>query len=271
MSEAEENQDKKDDALSPGLAHTSANAKANANEDHAEQQASVRTEGHVKEDSDSQHQDHSPDTHKLTAAAAGALSGQDQDAAMDYFTHQASPKLNTTSSLVASHHDDDDDETKDFLTAAAASASHTHHTSETDQPVSSSSSSSLSSRLVPNQPSSTLTTALNRSRSNSNSHHHGELPGSADPLALATAAAAATAAGGGGATEVPDTENIDPVASYSAWRKKKDQETIQGTQAVMESFLKQHSAYDVLPVSYRQIVLDTTLLVKKALSVLMQY
>ncbi|KAI7816592.1 hypothetical protein BC939DRAFT_403590 [Gamsiella multidivaricata] len=39
----------------------------------------------------------------------------------------------------------------------------------------------------------------------------------------------------------------------------------------MESFLKQHSAYDVLPVSYRQIVLDTTLLVKKALSVLMQY
>ncbi|KAK3816497.1 MAG: hypothetical protein J3Q66DRAFT_283199 [Benniella sp.] len=39
----------------------------------------------------------------------------------------------------------------------------------------------------------------------------------------------------------------------------------------MESFLKAHSAYDVLPVSYRQIVLDTTLLVKKALSVLMQY
>ncbi|OAQ32147.1 CBS-domain-containing protein [Linnemannia elongata AG-77] len=39
----------------------------------------------------------------------------------------------------------------------------------------------------------------------------------------------------------------------------------------METFLKQHSAYDVLPVSYRQIVMDTTLLVKKALSVLMQY
>lgn len=61
------------------------------------------------------------------------------------------------------------------------------------------------------------------------------------------------------------------MASYSAWRKKKDTETSQGTQAVMEVFLKQHSAYDVLPVSYRQIVLDTTLLVKKALSVLMQY
>ncbi|KAG0091924.1 AMP-activated serine/threonine-protein kinase regulatory subunit [Podila epicladia] len=67
------------------------------------------------------------------------------------------------------------------------------------------------------------------------------------------------------------TENIDPIASYSAWRKKKDTETLKGTQAVIESFLKQHSAYDVLPVSYRQIVLDTTLLVKKALSVLMQY
>ncbi|KAF8908744.1 hypothetical protein BGZ58_006049, partial [Dissophora ornata] len=72
--------------------------------------------------------------------------------------------------------------------------------------------------------------------------------------------------------DVLATENIDPVASYSAWRKKKDTtETPQGTQAVMASFLKQHSAYDVLPVSYRQIVLDTTLLVKKALSVLMQY
>ncbi|ORZ04992.1 hypothetical protein BCR41DRAFT_312624 [Lobosporangium transversale] len=73
----------------------------------------------------------------------------------------------------------------------------------------------------------------------------------------------------------PATESLDPVASYSAWRKKKDTETLQGTQpqpqAAMESFLKQHSAYDVLPVSYRQIVLDTTLLVKKALSVLMQY
>ncbi|KAF9992359.1 AMP-activated serine/threonine-protein kinase regulatory subunit [Entomortierella chlamydospora] len=73
------------------------------------------------------------------------------------------------------------------------------------------------------------------------------------------------------AADGPETENIDPVASYSAWRKKKDTETLQGTQVMMESFLKQHSAYDVLPVSYRQIVLDTTLLVKKALSVLMQY
>ncbi|KAF9146190.1 AMP-activated serine/threonine-protein kinase regulatory subunit [Mortierella sp. GBA39] len=78
-------------------------------------------------------------------------------------------------------------------------------------------------------------------------------------------------AGAGGAVDVLATENIDPVASYSAWRKKKDTETLQGTQAMMETFLRQHSAYDVLPVSYRQIVMDTTLLVKKALSVLMQY
>ncbi|KAF9584903.1 AMP-activated serine/threonine-protein kinase regulatory subunit [Lunasporangiospora selenospora] len=73
----------------------------------------------------------------------------------------------------------------------------------------------------------------------------------------------------GGKVQV--TETIDPVASYSAWRKKRDNESEQGTQTLMESFLKQHSAYDVLPVSYRQIVLDTTLLVKKALSVLIQY
>ncbi|CAG8587425.1 2066_t:CDS:2 [Paraglomus occultum] len=36
------------------------------------------------------------------------------------------------------------------------------------------------------------------------------------------------------------------------------------------AFLKQHSSYDVLPVSYRIIVLDTSLLVKKALTALMQ-
>jgi hypothetical protein len=36
------------------------------------------------------------------------------------------------------------------------------------------------------------------------------------------------------------------------------------------AFLKQHSSYDVLPVSYRIIVFDTSLLVKKALAALMQ-
>lgn len=41
-------------------------------------------------------------------------------------------------------------------------------------------------------------------------------------------------------------------------------------QSVMCSFLKQHTAYDVLPVSYRLIVFDTRLLVKKALNALVQ-
>ncbi|KAJ2344957.1 hypothetical protein GGF43_005336, partial [Coemansia sp. RSA 2618] len=35
-------------------------------------------------------------------------------------------------------------------------------------------------------------------------------------------------------------------------------------------FLKQHSAYDMIPVSFRLIVLDTKLLVTKALSALVQ-
>ncbi|CAO3615464.1 unnamed protein product [Cunninghamella echinulata] len=41
-------------------------------------------------------------------------------------------------------------------------------------------------------------------------------------------------------------------------------------QQFMCSFLKQHTAYDVLPVSYRLIVFDTHLLVKKALAALVQ-
>ncbi|KAG0266224.1 AMP-activated serine/threonine-protein kinase regulatory subunit [Actinomortierella ambigua] len=80
-------------------------------------------------------------------------------------------------------------------------------------------------------------------------------------------------------TTTPSNKNtnepIDTVASYSAWRKKKKDDEEQRQNQVMKSamatFLKQHSAYDVLPVSYRQIVFDTTLLIKKALSVLMQY
>lgn len=109
------------------------------------------------------------------------------------------------------------------------------------------------STATPLQPVSSLTSALTQNHTLDPTtllHPPGTGPGSVDVLA---------------------TENIDPVASYSAWRKKKDTETLQGTQAMMETFLKQHSAYDVLPVSYRQIVMDTTLLVKKALSVLMQY
>ncbi|RCI02540.1 AMP-activated serine/threonine-protein kinase regulatory subunit [Rhizopus stolonifer] len=41
-------------------------------------------------------------------------------------------------------------------------------------------------------------------------------------------------------------------------------------QSLMRSFLKEHTAYDVLPVSYRVIVFDTHLLVKKALNALVQ-
>ncbi|KAL9545707.1 hypothetical protein MBANPS3_007013 [Mucor bainieri] len=41
-------------------------------------------------------------------------------------------------------------------------------------------------------------------------------------------------------------------------------------QTLMCSFLKEHTAYDVLPVSYRLIVFDTRLLVKKALNALVQ-
>ncbi|CAO3572653.1 unnamed protein product [Mortierella alpina] len=112
-------------------------------------------------------------------------------------------------------------------------------------------------------PASSLTAALN------NNTNHSNTAGSDRPGPDAAPPGSATPSSQ--TTDVPATENIDPVASYSAWRKKKDTEMLQGTQAVMESFLKQHSAYDVLPVSYRQIVLDTTLLIKKALSVLMQY
>lgn len=41
-------------------------------------------------------------------------------------------------------------------------------------------------------------------------------------------------------------------------------------QSSVRSFLKEHTAYDVLPVSYRLIVFDTRLLVKKALAALVQ-
>ncbi|KAF9360986.1 AMP-activated serine/threonine-protein kinase regulatory subunit [Mortierella sp. AD094] len=167
-----------------------------------------------------------------------------------YFGHKDSPMLATTSSSV----------------------SHNHQALETEEG---------------GQQISTLTIALNNNNNNSNININNnniddnsiEPSGARDgltddltnlnmgPTSTNTTAASATTH----LSDGPETENIDPVASYSAWRKKKDTETLQGTQVMMESFLKQHSAYDVLPVSYRQIVLDTTLLVKKALSVLMQY
>jgi 5'-AMP-activated protein kinase regulatory gamma subunit len=39
----------------------------------------------------------------------------------------------------------------------------------------------------------------------------------------------------------------------------------------LRAFLKERSSYDVFPVSFRLIVLDTTLKVKKALDVMLLY
>ncbi|KAI8976735.1 hypothetical protein BDB01DRAFT_802378 [Pilobolus umbonatus] len=47
-------------------------------------------------------------------------------------------------------------------------------------------------------------------------------------------------------------------------------EEVDEIQSLMCSFLKEHTAYDVLPISYRLIVFDTRLLVKKALNALVQ-
>ncbi|RUP49812.1 hypothetical protein BC936DRAFT_141377 [Jimgerdemannia flammicorona] len=72
------------------------------------------------------------------------------------------------------------------------------------------------------------------------------------------------------------TPTEDPVPSSPTWSAKRNglpETSVEATQRVrelMRVFLKQHTAYDVLPVSYRLIVLDTTLLVKKALAALMQ-
>ncbi|KAI9661426.1 MAG: AMP-activated serine/threonine-protein kinase regulatory subunit [Trizodia sp. TS-e1964] len=48
-----------------------------------------------------------------------------------------------------------------------------------------------------------------------------------------------------------------------------DQEQIEGLRAI-RAFLKVRTSYDVLPLSFRLIVLDTTLLIKKSLSILIQ-
>ncbi|KAG0221692.1 AMP-activated serine/threonine-protein kinase regulatory subunit [Mortierella sp. GBA43] len=271
MSETEENQDQNDHVLASGLTRAAStggksNAIANVHEEgDSEQQPSSRIEEDVQTQqasdtsdkptaqSDSEHTGHQR-AQETGQANPGTLASQGQDTTTttDYFTHQASSKFNT----VVTHEDTAEEDLLD--------SQNTPNISEAEQ-----SAPSLSSRLRLTQPSSTLTTAIIRSRSNSDT---GDMSSGGQPVSssgsdLPTLGTASTAPVVG----APDTEAIDPIASYSAWRKKKDGETIRGTQAVMESFLKQHSAYDVLPVSYRQIVLDTTLLVKKALSVLMQY
>ncbi|KAF9128527.1 AMP-activated serine/threonine-protein kinase regulatory subunit [Mortierella sp. 14UC] len=176
----------------------------------------------------------------------------------DYFAQQAS-----VSSTLGTQHDfsstanNQDGHSNDYSNNFISNATYT--LDPVPPPVSELAPHSTASLL---QPVSSLTSALAQNLTLDPTTH----------LHPASAAGPGPGAGAGtGAVDVLATENIDPVASYSAWRKKKDTENLQGTQAVMETFLKQHSAYDVLPVSYRQIVMDTTLLVKKALSVLMQY
>jgi 5'-AMP-activated protein kinase regulatory gamma subunit len=44
----------------------------------------------------------------------------------------------------------------------------------------------------------------------------------------------------------------------------------QESQRTIRAFLKARTSYDVLPISYRLIVLDTALLVKKSLNILNQ-
>jgi 5'-AMP-activated protein kinase regulatory gamma subunit len=48
-----------------------------------------------------------------------------------------------------------------------------------------------------------------------------------------------------------------------------DREQIEGLRTI-RAFLKARTSYDVLPISYRLIVLDTALLVKKSLNILNQ-
>lgn len=43
-----------------------------------------------------------------------------------------------------------------------------------------------------------------------------------------------------------------------------------GLQRAIRDFLKVRTSYDVLPLSFRLIVLDTDLLIKKSLSILIQ-
>ncbi|KAG0376395.1 AMP-activated serine/threonine-protein kinase regulatory subunit [Mortierella sp. AD032] len=181
----------------------------------------------------------------------------------DYFAQQDSVssilETQRDSFSTTAHNQDADNSRNNFIN----NATYTMDPVPPPPPVSELAPHSIASPL---QPVSSLTSALAQNLTlDPTTHLH---PSSA---AVANPEAGTGAGTGAGTVDVLAAENIDPVASYSAWRKKKDTETLQGTQAMMETFLKQHSAYDVLPVSYRQIVMDTTLLVKKSLSVLMQY
>ncbi|KAI9023632.1 hypothetical protein CLU79DRAFT_749439 [Phycomyces nitens] len=60
------------------------------------------------------------------------------------------------------------------------------------------------------------------------------------------------------------------MASSSDCQSQSNASKDESIQVLIESFLKEHTAYDVLPVSYRLVVFDTSLLVKRALTALMQ-
>lgn len=79
------------------------------------------------------------------------------------------------------------------------------------------------------------------------------------------------------------SEGFDPIPldnlsksdkSDMSYRLSKDESTIKLEQTLavqsIRLFLKSKTSYDVLPVSYRLIVLDTSLLVKKSLNILLQ-
>jgi hypothetical protein len=61
----------------------------------------------------------------------------------------------------------------------------------------------------------------------------------------------------------------DPTPAPRAPLSQVDREQMEGLRAI-RAFLKVRTSYDVLPLSFRLIVFDTALLVKKSLNILIQ-
>ncbi|KAG0262298.1 AMP-activated serine/threonine-protein kinase regulatory subunit [Mortierella polycephala] len=274
-----------------GQSDLGANAAADVNaEKDKQQQQRTPTLLETSDQSPIQGQDNRQSSHTVNAAASGNSSSI---VPLSNNTSQQEPMNSTSKSAQVSSMPEKLDQrslSRPQLDSAgiqpalshaapfASTTSDTPHTTELNNNVP-----EPSSTLPPVPQTSSLTAALANNPiiqepTSSSAQDRGAESSVLATLPLGTTAAATTKAAETTASTTslsadapPATEIIDPIASYSAWRKKMDTESVEGTQAVMASFLKQHSAYDVLPVSYRQIVLDTTLLVKKALSVLMQY
>jgi len=64
-------------------------------------------------------------------------------------------------------------------------------------------------------------------------------------------------------------EQNRPILASRAATSALDREQLDGL-ATIRAFLKARTSYDVLPISYRLIVFDTALLVKKSLNILNQ-